>query len=76
MAIETASPFLPHDTSFENVSIPSAVATVLPAAETSALAVTQVPLADDDTVNENFKFGGLRFFLFQWNARSVYPKID
>ena len=48
-------------------------------AETSAFAATQIPLADDDTVNESCKFGGdlpsgLRFVL--WNARSVYPKID
>ena len=71
--------FVQHDTSFENVSIPSAVTTILPAAETSALAVTQIPLADDDTVNESCKSGGdlpsgLRFV--QWNARNVYPKID
>ena len=40
---------------------------------------TQIPLADDDIVNESCTFGGdlpsgLRFV--QWNARSVYPKIE
>jgi len=57
VATITASPFLPHDTSFENVSIPPAVTTVLPATETAALAETQMPLADDDNVSENFTFG-------------------
>ena len=79
VATVTASPCVPHNTSFENVSISSAATTILPAAETSALAATHIPLADDDTVNESCKFGGdlpsgLRFV--QWNARSVYPQID
>ena len=79
VASVTASRYVPHDTSFENVSIPSAVTTILPALETSAVVATQIPLADDDTVNESCKFGGdlpsgLRFV--QWNARSVYAKID
>ena len=79
VATITASPFVPPDTSFENVSIPSAATTIQQAAETSALAATQIPLADDDTVNESCKFGGdlpsgLRFV--QWNARSVYRKTD
>ena len=74
VATVTASPFVPHDTSFQNVST-----TILPAAETSALAATQISLPDDDTVNESCKFGidlpsGLRFV--QWNARSMYLKID
>ena len=69
MATVTASPFVPHDTSF-----PSAVTTILPAVETSAVVATQILLADDDC-----KFGGdlpssLRFV--QWNAYSVYLKID
>ena len=78
MASVTASRYVPHDTSFENVSMPSAVTTILPAAETSSVVASHIPLADDDTVNESCKFGGdlpsgLRFV--QWNARSVYPKI-
>ena len=79
VASVTTSPFVPYDMSFKNVSIPSAVTTILPAAETSALAATHIRLADDDTVNESGKFDvnlptGLRFV--QWNARGVYPKID
>ena len=79
MATVTALSFVPHDTSFENVSIPSAATTKLPIAETSALAAKQIPLADDETVKESCKFGGdmpsgLRFV--QWNARRVYPMID
>ena len=75
----TAPPFVPHDISFGNVSIPSAVTTILPAAKPSALVATLVPLADNDTVNENHKFegdlpSGLRFV--QWNARSMYTKVD
>ena len=57
MATVTASPFVPNDTSFKNVSIPSAATTILPVAETSSLAVEQMPLADNETVNENFTFG-------------------
>jgi len=69
----TASPFVPHDISFENVSIPSAVTIILAAAETSALAATHIPLAYDDTVNESCTFGedlpsGLGFV--KSNARS------
>ena len=79
VATVAASPVVPHDTSFENVSIPSATTTILTAAETSALAAKQIPLVDDDTVNESCKFGGdLRSGLWfvQCNTRSVYPKID
>ena len=56
-----------------------AATTILTAAEMSPLAATKLPLADNDTVNESYTFGGdlssgLRSV--QWNARSVYPKID
>ena len=79
VASVTTSQFVPHDTSVKNVSIRAAVTTILPATETSALAATQVSLADDDNVNVSCKFdvnppSGLRFV--QWNARGVYPKID
>ena len=79
VATVTTSPFVPNDTSFKHVSVRAAATTILPAAETSALAAIQIPLADDDTVNESCKFGvnlpsSLRFV--QWNARGVYPKID
>ena len=48
--------YIDGDTSFENVSVPPAATTILTTAETSALAATQIPLADDDTVNESCKF--------------------
>ena len=54
VATVTASRCVPLNTSFENVSISSAATTILPAAETSALAATQLKHFVSDKLDTSF----------------------